>query len=513
MRRLAVSSWPPLFLTPVDSGALARSDGKYAAQFAEAFGSIGKDGIAGRAGAALELRAWQKSLLEHLYARDEAGGYVARTALIGMPRKNGKSALSSAAIALYSLIAEGVQGAEIIVAAAEKEQARIVFGEARRMVETSELADEVTLYRDSIFVPSSKSVLRVVSAEAYSKEGLNPSRVIIDELHAHRDRTLFDVLSLAMGNRGSLAQLVAITTAGLRTDVSGQDSVAYQLYQYGKKVASGEVVDPSFFMAWWEAPAEADYKSRDTWQVANPGFDDLVAESDFASAVLRTPEHEFRTKRLNQWVNVKNAWLPAGAWEDLADESVRLEPGDEYYLGFDGSWKNDSTSLICVIMPRFDGDVFRVFRAGSWEKDFTVNDDSWVIDKQEVANFVVEFTRENPGCREMVCDPTYWQDEMWQWADAGVTVVEFPQTLAYQVPATAKLFEGIMSKKIRHDGDAALTRHIENCILKMDSKGGSRLTKDYRNPKLKIDNAVALMFAYSRASAKLEPEVIPQFYF
>ena len=513
MRRRAVSSWPPLFLTPVDSGALARSDGKYSAQFAEAFGSIGKDGIAGRAGAALELRTWQKSLLEHLYARDEAGGYVARTALIGMPRKNGKSALSSAAIALYSLIAEGVQGAEIIVAAAEKEQARIVFGEARRMVETSELADEVTLYRDSIFVPSSKSVLRVVSAEAYSKEGLNPSRVIIDELHAHRDRSLFDVLSLAMGNRGNIAQLVAITTAGLRTDVTGQDSVAYQLYQYGKKVASGEVVDPSFFMAWWEAPAEADYKSRDTWLVANPGFDDLVAESDFASAVLRTPEHEFRTKRLNQWVNVKNAWLPAGAWEDLADESVRLEPGDEYYLGFDGSWKNDSTSLICVIMPRFEGDVFRVFRAGSWEKDFTVNDDSWVIDKQEVANFVVEFTRENPGCKEMVCDPTYWQDEMWQWADAGVNVVEFPQTLAYQVPATAKLFEGIMSKKIRHNGDAALTRHIENCILKMDSKGGSRLTKDYRNPKLKIDNAVALMFAYSRASAKLEPEVIPQFYF
>ena len=513
MRRLAVSSWPPLFLTPVDSGALARSDGKYSAQFAEAFGSIGKDGIAGRAGAALELRTWQKSLLEHLYARDEAGGYVARTALIGMPRKNGKSALSSAAIALYSLIAEGVQGAEIIVAAAEKEQARIVFGEARRMVETSELADEVTLYRDSIYVPSSKSVLRVVSAEAYSKEGLNPSRVIIDELHAHRDRSLFDVLSLAMGNRGNIAQLVAITTAGLRTDVSGQDSVAYQLYQYGKKVASGEVVDPSFFMAWWEAPAEADYKSRDTWLVANPGFNDLVAESDFASAVLRTPEHEFRTKRLNQWVNVKNAWLPAGAWEDLTDESVRLEPGDEYYLGFDGSWKNDSTSLICVIMPRFEGDVFRVFRAGSWEKDFTVNDDSWVIDKQEVANFVVEFTRANPGCKEMVCDPTYWQDEMWQWADAGVNVVEFPQTLAYQVPATAKLFEGIMSKKIRHNGDAALTRHIENCILKMDSKGGSRLTKDYRNPKLKIDNAVALMFAYSRASAKLEPEVIPQFYF
>ena len=506
-------SWPPLYLTPVDPHAIAEGDGDVAAIFAEAFGTVGKDGIAGRAGSPLVLREWQKRLLEHLYARDESKGYVARTALIGMPRKNGKSALSSAAIALYSLIAEGVQGAEIIVAAAEKEQARIVFGEARRMVETSELAESVTLYRDSIYVPETKSVLRVVSAEAYSKEGLNPSRVIIDELHAHRDRSLFDVLSLAMGNRGNLAQLVAVTTAGLRTDVSGQESVAYQLYQYGQKVATGEIVDPSFFMAWWQAPPELDYKDPATWAIANPGFDDLVAESDFASAVLRTPEHEFRTKRLNQWVNVKNAWLPAGAWDELADETVRLEPGDEYYLGFDGSWKNDSTALVAVIMPRFDGDVFRVLRAGSWEKDFAVNDDSWVIDKQAVANYVLEFVRENPGCKEMVCDPSFWQDEMYQWLDGGIQVVEFPQTLAYQVPATARLFEGIMSKKFVHDGDPALARHMDNCILKADSKGGSRLTKDYRNPKLKIDLAVALMMAWHRASAKLEPEVIPQFYF
>jgi phage terminase large subunit-like protein len=505
-------SWPPLYLTPVDPASIARGDGDVATMFAEKFGSVGKDGIAGRSGSPLVLREWQKRLLEHLYARDESKGYVARSALIGMPRKSGKSALSSAAIALYSLIAENVQGAEIIVAAAEKEQARIVFGEARRMVETSELAESVTLYRDSIYVPETKSVLRVVSAEAYSKEGLNPSRVIIDELHAHRDRSLFDVLSLAMGNRGNLAQLVAVTTAGVRTDVSGQESVAYQLYQYGQKVASGEIVDPSFFMAWWQAPPELDYKDPETWKIANPAFDDLVAGDDFASAVLRTPEHEFRTKRLNQWVNTKSAWLPAGAFAEIEDKTIELLPTDEYYLGFDGSFRNDSTALVLCIMPRFEGDVFRVLRAGSWEKDFAINDDSWVVDKQEVANFVLQFVKENPGCVEMVCDPTYWQDEMYQWLSAGIQVVEFPQTLAYQVPATARLYEGILSKKIRHNGDAALVRHIDNCILK-SSNGGSRLTKDYRNPKLKIDLAVALMFCYSRASAKLEPEVIPQFYF
>lgn len=506
-----MSSWPPAFLTPVDSVSVARGDGDVAIAFAEAFGSIGKDGIAGRAGQGLRLRYWQKELLRHLYARDEFGGYVARTALIGMPRKNGKSALSSAAIALYSLIAEGVQGAEVIVAAAEKEQARIVFGEAKRMVEQSELSREVQLYRDSIFVPASQSVLRVVSAEAYSKEGYNPSRVILDELHAHRDRSLYDVFSLAMGNRGGLAQMVAVTTAGLKHDVTANESVAFQLYQYGKKLATRELVDPSFFMAWWEAPERLKHDDPKAWEIANPGFDDLVAAKDFASAVLTTPEHDFRGKRLNQWVSVKEAWLPPGAWENLAGDDVHLEPGDEYVLGFDGSWKNDCTAVICVIKPRFEDDVYRIFRVASWEKDFAIHDDSWVVDKQLVVNTVAQFIHDNPGCVEIAADTSFWQDEAYQWAQMGFTVSEFSQTLPRLVPATAKLYEGIISGKIRHDGDGAIQRHVDNCILKMDSKGGSRLTKDYRNPRLKIDLAIALLMAYDRASGKLESPV-PQFY-
>jgi phage terminase large subunit-like protein len=489
---------------------VARGDGDVAIAFAEAFGSIGKDGIAGRAGQSLRLRDWQKELLRQLYARDDAGGYVARSALVGMPRKNGKSALSSAAIALYSLIAEGVQGAEVIIAASEKEQARIIYGEARRMVEQSELSRVVQIYRDSIFVPASQSVMRVVSAEAYSKEGYNPSRVILDELHAHRDRSLYDVFSLAMGNRGGLAQLVAVTTAGVKNDVTGGESVAYQLYQYGKKVVSGELVDPSFFMAWWEAPETLKHDDPKAWEIANPGFDDLVAQKDFASAVLTTPEYDFRGKRLNQWVSNKQAWLPPGAWENLAEDNVRLEPGDEYVLGFDGSWRNDCTAIVCVIKPRNEDDVFRVFRVASWEKDFAIDDDSWVVDKQLVVNTVADFVRENPGCIEIAADVSFWQDELFQWVQMGLPMVEYSQTLDKLVPATAKLYEGIMAGKIRHDGDGAIQRHMDNCILK-DGRGGTRLTKNPRLDKLKIDLAVALLMAYDRASGKLESPV-PQFY-
>jgi len=118
------------------------------------------------------------------------------------------------------------------------------------MVENSELNELVQVYKDSIYVPATNSVLKVVSAEAYSQEGYGPSRVILDELHAHKTRDLFDVFSLAMGNRGKIGQVVAVTTAGVKSDSSGQDSIAYTLYQYGQKVAKGEVVDPSFFMAW-----------------------------------------------------------------------------------------------------------------------------------------------------------------------------------------------------------------------------------------------------------------------
>ncbi len=182
-----MDSWPPAYLTPVPAQSIEQGDGEYAIEFTEAFGSIGKDGVAGKAGQALTLRPWQRELVKSVYARDDDGGLKFRTALIGMPRKNGKSALSSAAFGLYSLIAEGIEGGEVYSVAAEKEQARIVFGEAKRMVEQSELSELCTLYRDAIFVPSTNSVYRVVSAEAYSKEGLNPSRVIMDELHAHKD--------------------------------------------------------------------------------------------------------------------------------------------------------------------------------------------------------------------------------------------------------------------------------------------------------------------------------------
>lgn len=505
-----MDSWPPAWLTSVDVESIERGDGDYAIEFAEAFGSIGKDGIAGAMGAPLKLRDWQKELVRRIYARDSEGGLVHQTCLIGMPRKNGKSALSSAAIGLYSLLAEGIGGGEVIAVAATREQARIVFGEAKRMVEASELRELVQIYKDSIYVPATNSVFKVLSAEAFSAEGLNPSRIIFDEAHAQPNRELFDVFSLAMGNRGKLGQLVAITTAGTKTDSTGNDSIAYELYNYGKQIISGEIDDPAFFMAWWEADPEGDHRDPAQWAKANPGFNDLVSEQDFESAVRRTPEAEFRTKRLNQWVNSKQAWLAAGLWESLATD-FEMTPDDEYVLGFDGSWNNDSTSIVAVCLPSEEGQPFRVKRVASWEKNFAIDDDSWRVSKDEVTAWLLDFTQRFPRIKEMACDPSYWFDELLLWQESGIPVVMYRNSPERTVPATSKLYDAIMNAKFIHDGDPALARHIDNCVLKVDARG-ARITKDYKQPKLKVDNAIALLMAYDRASARIEEQVIPQFY-
>jgi phage terminase large subunit-like protein len=503
-----MASWPPAWLTPVDDASMDRGDGDVAALFAEAFGSVGKDGVAGRAGDPLRLRDWQKDLLRHLYARDEDGGLVHQTALIGMPRKNGKSALSSAAIGLYSLLGEGINGGEVIAVAATREQARIVFSEAKRMVERSELKDLVQVFRDSIFVPETNSVFKVMSAESWAAEGLNPSRVILDELHAQPNRELFDVMSLAMGNRGKIGQVVAITTAGVKSDASGQDSIAYSLYNYGKRVATGEIDDPAFFMAWWEAAPEADHREPTTWQAANPGFDDIVSAADFESAVRRTPEAEFRTKRLNQWVSSQMSWLPSGVWESLA-EPQPLDVDAEYILGFDGSFSGDTTVIVGCTIPTEDKPA-HIFLVKAWEKPVEA-DDSWRVDIQdaefEIAKFCAAYK-----VREVACDPFRWQRSMEVLQDQGIPIVEYPSTSARRMVAScARFYDAVTEGRLSHDGDPLVARHFTNAVIKIDNLG-PRIVKENRNSNRRIDAAVAAVIAYDRASAKMETQVVPEFF-
>lgn len=500
-------SWPPRWLTPVEKDKVEAGQGNLVIDFAEKYGIITKDSVAGNSGSPLVLRDWQKELVRNIFAYED-GGLKHRTSLVGMPRKSGKSALGSV-LALYSLIV-GPDGGEVYSVAAEKEQARIVFKDAKRTIEASEmLSGMCNLYRDAIEVPSSGSVYRALSAEAYSKEGLNPHFVMFDELHAQPNRELFDVMSLAMGSRGRLATLLAITTAGVKMDNTGRDSIAYTLYQYGQKVSSKEVDDSSFFMAWWED--DGDHRDPETWRKSNPGYGDLSDPSDFESAVRRTPESEFRTKRCNQWVSSATAWLPAGAWDDCAGE-FEISQDDEIILGFDGSFSGDASVIVGATVPKDDDEKIRIFLVKAWEKDLTEGDENWRVDIADVENTIIEFCANHSNVREIACDPFRWQRSMQVLEDRGLPVVEWPSTSARRmVPACAKFYDGVVEKRFVHDGDPVLARHLENAVTKIDNLG-PRIVKEKRNSPRKIDAAVAAVLAVDRATAGRMETVVPQFF-
>ncbi len=501
-----VKSWPPQLLTLVSDDELSASRGWEVSDFINAMCIQTKDTVAGRSGQQIELRPWQDSLLNNIFAVRDDGRFKHRTALVGMPRKNGKSAISSG-IALWGLFM-GSEGGEVYSCAADRDQARIVFGDAKKMIEAEpELLAQAKLYRDAIEIPATGSVYRVLSSEAYTKEGLSPTLVIMDELHALPNRELFDVMQLGMGARRE-PLLMAITTAGVKADATGQDSIAYSLYQYGQKVIRGEYDDPSFFMAWWEASVEADHRDPKTWELANPAYGDLNSIEDFESAVKRTPEAEFRTKRTNAWVSSQTAWLPNGAW-DARNDKRQIDKEVPVILGFDGSFSGDASVIIGVTVE----ETPHVFLVEAWEKQPT-DTDEWRVDSLEVENSIIQACNRY-NVKEIACDPFRWQRSMQVLQDAGLPVVEWPSTSAARmIPACAKFYDAVTGEKLTQDGSPLLARHISNAVVKID-RLGPRIVKEHRGSPRKIDAAVASIIAFDRATVSrndAEP-LVPEFFF
>lgn len=495
----------PYILTPVDAADVARGDGELFEAFATQL-KITKDSVGGSAGEPMVMRDWQKDMVGRIFARRPGDHRLKhRQALVLLPRKNGKSALG-AGIALFGM-AFGPSGGEVYSCAADKEQARIVFGTAKKMIEMQpNFTGMFKTYRDAIeFLPNS-TVYRCLSAEAYTKEGLSPHLVIFDEVHAQPNRELWEVMSLATGARIEPLML-GISTAGVRTDSTGQDSLCYTMHQYGQRVASGEIDDPQFYYEYWGVPDDADHRLESVWLAANPGYGDIVAAEDFASAVKRTPENEYRTKRLNQWVSTATAWLPAGAWDSCASDR-ELEPGETVILGFDGSFNNDSTALVAVSVAA-DGELPHVEVVAAWEKPSGSSQD-WAVPIFDVEEAIRDACRKY-NVREIVCDPFRWSRTYQILSDEGLPVVEFPQSPARMVPATQRFYEAVLNQTITHNGDQRLSRHLSNTVIRVDSRG-TRISKDAKHSPRKIDLAVSAVMALERAMFEPEPDPTPQFW-
>jgi len=496
----------PRWLTKPTPAELKRSDGDDVIEFIETYCRITKDTVAGRVGELIVLHEWQKDLLRALYARRARDGRRRfRQALIGMPRKNGKSAVG-AGLALYGLLADG-EGAEVYSCAGDREQARIVHSMARRMCELDPfLSEMVKPYRDALEVPSTGSIYRCLSSEAFTKEGLSASTVIFDELHVQPNSELWNVMTLGSGARID-PLVLGITTAGSRTDSLGQDTICYRLYQHGRRVVEKEVDDPTFFFCWWEPKggAEADHRDPNVWAEANPGLSTIVDIEDFKSTVVRTSEAEYRTKRCNQWVVAAESALPHGTWDRCADSSVEVTIDDPVVMFFDGAWAGDSTALVAATVT----ETPHLFVVDCWEN---LDDAEYRVNIAEVEARILEAARQFQVI-EIACDPYRWQRSLQYLAnEGGLPIVEYPMSLARIIPAWQAFSEAVVDKRLTHDGDPRLARHVENMVLKRDSRG-VRPVKESKSSRRHIDLGICAMGAHDRAlhhfqsPAQKRPEV------
>ena len=498
--------WPPTYLSPVSEIELANSRGYDAIDFIETLCRLTEDSVAGKTGDKFLLRPWQKELLVHLYAEREDGLLKHRRALIGIARKNGKSALI-ASLVLEQLML-GVNGGQIYSAAADKEQARIIFKTVKKMIELEpELKDILEVYQNTIYNPMTGSVYRALSSDAYTKEGLNSTFIVIDELHAQPNRELYDVLSLSMGAREE-PMLVAITTAGTKYDSSGKDSVCYSMYNRGVQIAKGEVEDPSFFFAWYQGDEKLNYKDHNNWILANPSLGDILSEEDMQSAVLLTPENEFKTKRLNLWTSVGEAWIKSDLWDALELKNRNIIPGESCIIGFDGAFSNDSTAIVGWFLG---GEKPHLKVLGMWELPERDAPPDWHVNVAEVEATLVDWYR-NKGVQvnEVVFDPARWQRTFMVLEEEGLPVISYPNSSERMTPATQRFYEAVVNQSFTHDGDPRLNKHINNAVTKTSSRG---IMIAKANSKRKIDAAVAAIFSYDRAMAPKPRPIVPRIHF
>ena len=482
------SSWSPAFYTQPNGGA---TRGTYISDFAEKLLQASR-GF--KAGEPLVFTNWQKWLMDGIFEENEDGTLRYRRAIVGLPRKNGKSLLGTT-IALEHLIF-GPQGGQVYSAASDRAQAKIVFNEARQQVlNNPTLSRVVKVYRDALELPSKGSVYRALSADASAAHGLGPSLVIADELHAwpssntnKRGDELWDALVTGSGDRPE-SLVLGITTAGGNTD-----TLLGRLYEHGKRVVSGEVEDEQFGFWWWEASNEDDPTDPQVWKRANPNLaEGLLDETDFEAAISSSGSAGFagfQRFRLNQWVRLAGEdFVSPHFWSEAKrDKAVPL--GARICAGFDGSVSGDATGLVAIDM---DTGTMKVLAA--FEPD--PSDPDWTVSRDDV-NAAIEKMFANYDVQMLWADPSFYEPDVLAWSQKWRRRVErIPPTNHRMAPMAQQFITDLVAKDIGHDGDSRLQRHVLNAVA---TESGS-FRKEKKSSPRKIDLLACAVLANGARNA------------
>jgi phage terminase large subunit-like protein len=468
------------------------------------------------AGSPLILEPWQSTIIENVFGwkRESDGTRRYRVVYIEVPRKNGKSTLA-AGIALVLLHIDGEPGAEIYSAAADREQARIVFSVASSMVTSSPLLSKRSeVLRNAIIAPKSNSSYKAISAEAYTKHGLNAHGVLFDELHAQPNRDLWDVLKTSQGSRRQ-PLLVAITTAGF-----DKHSICWEQHEHARKTIEDPEYDESLYPVIFSASDKDDWQAEETWQKANPNFGVSISgqylreECDTAS---KTPAYENTFKRLflNMWTEQDVRWMPMDAW-DLCQQNINADDlaGEECVAGLDISSVNDLSALILyfsakkVVLPFYfvpqDGARLRGLRDRvpypEWIRaGFIEATPGNVVDQDRIRKRIGELG-EKFKFIEIAIDRWNSTQLQSQLLGDGFNVVQFGQGYMSMSDPTKRLLGMVLNKSVTLPINPVLRWNASNVVVEQDAAGNLKPSKAKSGEK--IDGMVALIMAVGRADAQ-----------
>ncbi len=471
------------------------------------------------AGKRFWLLPWQEQLIRDIFGIVKPDGYRQfRTAFVEICKKVGKSELA-AAVALYLLYADNEPSAEVYGAAADRQQASIVFDVARQMVEMSP-----ALLKRSKLMTATKRIVnygnsgyyQVLSAEVGGKHGFSVSGLVFDEIHTQPNRQLYDVLTKGSSDARQNPLHFIITTAG--TD---RHSIAYELHTKAVDILEGRRVDPTFYPVVYGLKDDEDWEDEANWYKVNPSLEytvDIERLRDAYREAKQNPADEvtFKWLRLNMWVSSTVAWIPDAIFMKGNEEiDLAALEGRDCYGGLDLSSTGDITALVLMFPPRDEDEKYILLpffwvpeetipqrvKAASvpydiWERQgFLLSTEGNVIHYDFIEKFINDLA-EKYHIVEIAVDRWNATQMIQNLEGDGFTMVPFGQGFASMSGPTKDFYRLLMEGQIIHGGHPVLRWMAGNVVVDTDPAGNIKVTK--AKSKEKIDGIVAAIMALDR---------------
>lgn len=471
------------------------------------------------AGTPFWLLPWQEQLIRDIFGIVKTdGNRQFRTAFVEICKKVGKSELA-AAVALYLLYADNEPSAEVYGAAADRQQASIVFDVAKQMVEMSP-----ALMKRSKLMGATKRIVnysnagyyQVLSAEVGGKHGFSVSGLVFDEIHTQPNRQLYDVLTKGSSDARQNPLHFIITTTG-----NDRHSIAYELHTKAVDILEGRRVDPTFYPVVYGLKDDEDWEDEANWYKVNPSLGytvDIERLRDSYREAKQNPADEitFKWLRCNMWVSSTVAWIPDAIYMrgNESIEAASLE-GRDCYAGLDLSSTGDITALVLIFPPRDENEKYvllpyfwipeetipRRVKANSvpydiWEKQgYIMSTEGNVIHYDFIEKFIM-YLSEKYHILEIAVDRWNATQMIQNLEGEGFTIVPFGQGFSSMSAPTKEFYRLLMEGRIIHGGNPVLRWMAGNVVIDTDPAGNIKVTK--AKSKEKIDGIVAAIMALDR---------------